>query len=66
MITVGVDYGKDDVNTECVCRVNEDGSFTVLAFNEWNHDIDLDAVPVSAQQLKWEGRLSKANGDKDE
>lgn len=37
---IGVDYGKDDVNTECVFRVNDDGSLTVLAFKEWNHDLE--------------------------
>lgn len=42
-VYVGVDIGTDDTNTECLMRKNDDGTLTVLAFNQWKHDIDLKA-----------------------
>lgn len=44
-IIIGFDFGHDEWATECVARVNDDGTMTVLELNRWRprHDIDLKA-----------------------
>lgn len=51
---IGVDYGHDEWASECVCRVNDDGTMTVIDMKRWrpSQDIDLKAERPDQRQLE--------------
>lgn len=42
-LIIGVDVGREDWTSECLGRVNADGTITILELNQWKRTIDLKA-----------------------
>jgi len=53
VIMVAVDFAKDaGFNTECMYERRDDGSFAIVGFNQWRHDIDLSPDPTQPSPPK--------------
>lgn len=48
-LIIGIDVGREDWTSECLGRVNPDGTITILELNQWKRTIDLKPEPQKPQ-----------------